>query len=110
MSWSGLGRKKSVGGLGYRDLESFNMTLLAKQGWRLTKFPTTLAAKVFKEKYFSDGDLLSSNLGTKPSYAWRSIWGSKPLLKVGLLWGIGDGSNIKILGDKWIPTTHSHEI
>jgi hypothetical protein len=38
------------------------------------------------------------------------MWGSKPLLKEGLLWRIGDGSNIKILGDKWIPTTHSHEI
>jgi hypothetical protein len=49
MSWSGLGRKKSVGGLGYRNLESFNTALLAKQCWRLTKFPTTLAVRVFKE-------------------------------------------------------------
>ncbi|XP_062152877.1 uncharacterized protein LOC133861169 [Alnus glutinosa] len=110
MSWSGLRRKKSVGGLGYRDLESFNSALLAKQGWRFTKFPTTLVARVFKEKYFRDGDFLSSNLGNRPSYAWRSTWGSKPLLNEGLLWRIGDGSNIKILGDKWIPTTYSHEI
>jgi hypothetical protein len=54
-------------------LESFNTALLVKQGWRLTKFPTTLAAKVFQEKYFSKRDFLSYNLGTRPSYAWRSM-------------------------------------
>jgi hypothetical protein len=52
MSWKGMGKKKLEGGLGYRDLVSFNIALLAKQGWHLLKFPHTLAARVFKEKYF----------------------------------------------------------
>jgi hypothetical protein len=53
---------------------------------------------------------LGSSLGPRPSYAWRSIWGAKPLLKKGLLWGIGDGSQVQIQGDKWIPSTYSHKI
>jgi len=65
---------------------------------------------VFKEKYFSEGDFLSSSLGAKPSYAWRSIWGSKQLLRDDIMWRIGDGSNIKIMGDKWLPITFSHKI
>lgn len=32
MDWKGLGRKKEMGGMGFRELECFNMALLAKQG------------------------------------------------------------------------------
>jgi hypothetical protein len=55
MAWSGLGRSKNSGGLGYRDLDCFNMALLAKQGWRLLQQPETLVARVFREKYYMGG-------------------------------------------------------
>jgi len=69
MSWKGLGRKKLAGGMGYRDLDGFNIALLAKQGWRLTKFLDSLVASVFWEKYFPHGYFLGSSIGTWPSYA-----------------------------------------
>jgi len=55
---------------------------------------------MFKEKYYSNENFLRYELGQKPSYAWRSIWKAKDLLKVGL---VGNGS-IKIWEDKWIPS------
>lgn len=110
MSWKGLRRNKLARGLGYRDLEIFNSALLVKQGWRLTKHPETLVARVYREKYYPEGEFLGSSVGTRPSYVWRSIWTVKPLLNEGLIWWIGDGTQVRIRGDKWIPTTYSHMI
>jgi len=105
-----MGRKKDNGGLGFRELNCFNVAMLAKEGWRLMKFPDSLAARVMREKYFPDSDFLKSNLGKRPSFAWRSIWQAKPLLEEGIIWRVGNGLKIKIWEDKWIPSTFSHKI
>jgi ribonuclease HI len=62
-----------------------------------------LAARVLKEKYYSGVPFLDSNLGKKPSFAWRSIWQAKALLQKGLIWRVGNGSRINLWKDKWIP-------
>jgi ribonuclease HI len=110
MNWGKMGRSKDVGGLGYRDLESFNMALLAKQGWRLIQNPDSLAATILKEKYYPNSTYMEASLGRNPSYAWRSIWGAKSLLEEGLLWRIGDGRSVRIWGDKWLPTKVTHAV
>jgi hypothetical protein len=102
MTRKGLGRSNNSGGLGYRDLECFNTALLVKQGWRLLQKPYSLAVWVLKENYFPEKSFLEASLGSRPSYAWRSIWKAKPLLQEGLIWKVGDGSKIKIWGDRWI--------
>jgi hypothetical protein len=103
MSWSKMGRAKEMGGLGFRDLEWFNMALLAKQGWRLLQNPSSFVARILSEKYFPHGKFLEANLGRRPSYIWRSIWNSRKLLVEGLAWRVGDGSKINIWRDKWVP-------
>jgi hypothetical protein len=110
MSWKGLGRSKNSRGLGYWDLESFNIALLAKQGWRLIQNPGSLAARVLKEKYFPQNSFLEASLGYRPSYIWNSIWLANPLLREGLIWKVGDGPKINIWGDRWIFSPHSNSI
>lgn len=110
MSWEKLGLSKDKGGMGYQDLESFNLALLAKQGWRLMQNPETLVAKVYQQKYFPNESFLNSQLGRNPSYAWRSIWNAKKLLNEWLMWRIGNGRSVKIWGDRWIPSPWSYAI
>jgi len=110
MSWKKLGRKKEIGGMGFRELDCFNMAMLAKQGWRLLKISDSLAARVLKEKYYPKSSFLLSSLGKRPSFSWRSIWNARPLIEEGIMWRVGNGLNVKIWEDKWIPSTFSHKI
>jgi hypothetical protein len=39
------------------------------------------------------------------SYVWRSILKGLEILKEGIIiWGIGDGANVRIWEDPWLPT------
>lgn len=86
MSWDKLTMRKDDGGLGFRDLHAFNPALLGKQGWHFMTNPTSLVSRVFKAKYFPDGDFLGASVGHSPSFAWRSVWSSQRLLREGVRW------------------------
>ena len=47
--------KKESGGMGFRDLRCFNITMLGKIGWKLCFASDTLVYKIFKAKYFPIG-------------------------------------------------------
>ncbi|XP_062170478.1 uncharacterized protein LOC133876208 [Alnus glutinosa] len=110
MSRKKLSFSKSKGGLGFWDLRCFNKALLAKQRWRLLHSPHSLAGKILKAKYFPKSTFLEATLGSRSSYAWRSILSAKDLLQEGLVWRIRDGTHVKIWGDKWIPTATTYAI
>jgi exonuclease III/phage terminase Nu1 subunit (DNA packaging protein) len=107
VSWEKMKLPKADGGLGFRDLHSFNMAMLARQGWRLVQAPDSLCSRVLKAKYFPTGDVLSAVASPGMSYVWRSILKGIQLLKEGLIWRVGDGTNIKIWQDPWVPKDFS---
>lgn len=47
-----LHKNKLDGGLGLKDLHSFKLALLEKQGWRILENLNSLMARVLKAKYF----------------------------------------------------------
>jgi hypothetical protein len=57
----------------------------------------------FKGELLPQCSILEAIIGSKPSFAWRSIHGALPIVKKGLFWRIGNGQTTQIWGDKWIP-------
>lgn len=102
VSWQKLCKSKKDGGLGFKDLEMFNQSLLGKQASRIWSNPNSLVARVLKQRYFRNGSFLESNLGSRPSFAWRSLLHGRDLLKQGLVQLIGDGTNTNVWWDNWI--------
>lgn len=103
-SWRNMCRMKSAGGLGFRNLREFNMALIGKQGWRLLIHPEKLVSKVYKARYFPNDSFLDAKIGGSPSYIWRSIMETRNMLKQGTSCRIGDGSQVNIMGDPWLPS------
>ena len=103
-------KSKLRGGMGFRNLQAFNLTMLAKQGWRLLSNPHSLVARIYKAKYFPHGDVLNSQLGSNPSYAWRSIFNGLEVIKRGTRWRVGNGKVIHIWEDKWLPTPSTFKV
>ncbi|KAM2072315.1 hypothetical protein ACFX1T_040643 [Malus domestica] len=61
------------------------------EGWRLLEFPNTSVARMLKVRYFENSEFMSTELGSTPSYTWRSILWGHELLQKGMRWRIGDG-------------------
>ncbi|GMI72452.1 hypothetical protein HRI_000914500 [Hibiscus trionum] len=101
--WFDLCASKDMGGMGFRNLAKFNIAILAKQGWHILTRPNGLLARVLKGKYFPNGSFMDSNLGSNPSYTWKSIWACRGLLEKGVSWMVGDGKSINVWNDSWVP-------
>jgi hypothetical protein len=102
LSWERLSVSKDYGGMGFKNLQAFNIAMLGKQAWNLTTKPSSLITKLLKARYFPNCDFFESSIGHNPSYVWRSIWSSKSVVQGGCKWSIGTGENISIWEQNWL--------
>ncbi|XP_042962749.1 uncharacterized protein LOC122297028 [Carya illinoinensis] len=103
VGWQKLSASKFRGGLGFKNLHDFNMSLLAKQGWRLLTNFDSLLYKIFKARYFPKSSLFEAKIGFNSSYVWKGIHSALPLLKAGCIRRVGNGVETKVFKDNWIP-------
>ncbi|KAL0337722.1 UNVERIFIED_CONTAM: putative mitochondrial protein [Sesamum calycinum] len=94
LAWDKMCMSKSIGGLGFRNLEAFNLALLGKQLWRILSKPHSLVGRVLKVKYFPRTHLFDAQLGSRPSYTWRSMYAALDLVQSGCRWRIGTDSEL----------------
>ena len=77
MAWWKMCVPKDQGYMGFRDINCFNLALLAKQGCRLLDNPDSLCAKIFRAKYFPEGALMNANLRKGPLLLGKHYAGSQ---------------------------------
>ncbi|KAL6129683.1 hypothetical protein ACLB2K_073032 [Fragaria x ananassa] len=106
MSWERLCRPKDNGGMGFRDLYAHNLALLAKQGWRILKFPHSIIARLLRARYFLNGDFWSAS-AAGGSTCWKGITKARSVLARGVRWQVGNGTSIHMWDDLWIPRPFS---
>lgn len=96
LSWGSMCAPKEVEGLGFRCLHDFNVAQLGKQAWRLLLHPQSLVAQVLKARYYPHCSFLEAQVGHNPSFTWRSILASQPLIR----------QTIHIWNTAWLPDDH----
>ena len=110
IKWEKLCWPKEAEGMGYRDLATFNLAMLAKQGWRLLLYPNSLLARILRARYFPSENFLHAQHGANPSFTWKSLLEGRKVLDLGILWRIGNGFSIIIWSDPWIPSLEGFKI
>lgn len=56
-----------VSDMGFRNMEAFNLALLARQGWQLITDPNYLLSRTLKAQYFPRTSFLKAKVGYEPS-------------------------------------------
>lgn len=78
--------------------------------WRLLCHPDSVLGRLYKARYYTNWDFLSTKFGCNPSCVWQNLLEIQPLVKVGARRRVGNGANIHILDDPWLQPPLSHRI
>ncbi|CAN6882494.1 unnamed protein product [Brassica oleracea] len=99
-----MAQPKHLGGLGFKNLEDYNDSLLAKLSWRIFSKPESLLARVLKGKYFPDSSIMESYEKSGSSHGWTNIMAGKAVLDKGVGYLVGNGNVIRVWSDPWLST------
>lgn len=88
--------------MGFRDLHSMNLALIAKQVWRIQENPYTLWAKLLRGLYFPNASIWDVKKGRNVSWGWTSILKDRDFINKHKGWHIKDGNQVRLCTDKWL--------
>ena len=97
--WGTLTRSKILERLGFRDLDKFNLALLAKQVWRILLNTDSLCTRLLKAIHFPYSSFLDAKLGYRPSWGWSCLLQVRDKIKEGFRFNIGNGKDVCIWDD-----------
>ncbi|KAL5815317.1 hypothetical protein ACOSQ3_026106 [Xanthoceras sorbifolium] len=94
VKWDRVCLPKCKGGLGIKKMKDMNQALLAKAGWRIMQPEVGLWGQILTSKYLKNNHGFSGSSNTISSSTWKGILHGAKLMKLGLIWRIGDGRKV----------------
>lgn len=85
-------------------MEDMNLALVSKLAWQILNGDSCPWVQLLKGRYIREGDTRQAVQGRNPSWIWKSICSLMHLLKSGSCNLIGDGLQIGVWSDAWIPS------
>ena len=76
--------------------------MLSKQAWSLTHDTKLLFYKVYKARYFPNSSFMMADIGSNPSFVWRSLLAARDIIFRGSKWQVGNGRTIGVYTHKWL--------
>ncbi|WOL20432.1 hypothetical protein Cni_G29237 [Canna indica] len=103
LKWTQLCKSFKSGGLGFRDCRAQNLALLAKQCWRIMKYPDSLLSRTLKGRYFPYSEFMNVENYNNPSGGWQSIIKGRDLIHTSIRWNIGARTTRTLHDQPWLP-------
>ncbi|XP_026416098.1 uncharacterized protein LOC113311480 [Papaver somniferum] len=103
ISWPVVSKDKAQGGMGFRDLSSFNKGLLARTAWGLCNEQQQLWSSTMKQCYLPNTNVMHAKKKRNSSWAWQSVHNMMGFIREFSCWVIGDGGTVRIWEDIWLP-------
>ncbi|XP_020253777.1 uncharacterized protein LOC109830826 [Asparagus officinalis] len=102
VNWKRVCMNKLEGGLGVKDLKTFNISLLSKWLWKCLDRDSYIGAFLYHLYVRKGSSLQSVASKASNSLVWNDIISNKYVFLQLLSWSLGSGDKIRFWEDKWI--------
>ena len=110
LKWSKVCKDVDDGGMGFKDIISFNKAMLSKQLWRIISNPKSLVSNTLQSLYFPEVNINEAPVLKKASPIWKSLQSNIPLLNLGARKEIVNGESTFFWNSPWIPRIGAFKI
>ncbi|KAL2906857.1 hypothetical protein RDABS01_005567 [Bienertia sinuspersici] len=109
-SWNKICSPLNAGGLGVRNLRIWNLTFMAKLGWKILTDENKLWVKLLRERYLRKCNFMDAIPNQGQSQLWRDVLKGRDILSTSLIMGIGDGSQTSLWYHHWVGVSPIYQL
>lgn len=89
------------GGLGLRDLQTLNETLILKNIWKMVSDESKLLSLTFASKYHPRSNFWQASHSRVCTRLWRAMQQQREIISANVKWCLGDGLTCPAYGQPW---------